>query len=1455
MSLFYKKISTKNAATIFAVAVMLMSGLYGITASLDNGGSLNTNLNTGGISGYSPPAQTSMLPIASYIPAVEKYHISQPTLLPQLNIGRDIHVTVFLKQPRQVALNDFLANLSNPRSSEYHKYLTMEQFDSQFGGNAAAYAQIVQYLQSQGVTHVRTSYDRLSVSFSASQQVVQCVFGVKMGLFSGNGHVFYMPESNPVLPATISGYISGVSGLSNYSRFLIHYAPLGQLRAISYAGGSKTASSGYLAPPTVNGVQFIYGSDMQVAYDEQGLFTQYGYPNGTVIATILWGGQYTGSPITTPYGSLTTGQYVGSFVPSNIYDYYNETLPSYEPHSHVYGVPLSGAPPPGHLAAFDSTGAVFENTLDLEMAGSTAPGSSIYNVYSNSNSLSSLVSDFSYVLNPNASYKALDNVSVISNSWGSKDINCTGWLTYLQEAQARGITVLAASGDSGDNSASSKYFGSQLWFPASMAYNTFGTIAVGGTTVTLNANLEIQSQINWNISSSDTADGGPVGTTSGISSIFKEPSWQLDSSANALIAGSGRGVPDIAAIANNTLITITCGNYTYYASNASTGGLFYYSWGTSIASPLTAGIIAEIDHVLNTSGEAKVGFLDPTLYALGNMQYQKQTNTSTTGYLDTGGYNLTTSMNPFFPVIKGNNNVYHARYGYSLLDGWGSIDAYNLTGFLLNASFKQDYYALSGVCDNLSLSYLKVTSYNTTSGAVYTTYNASIQQNFFLANEMGQPTYWVQNVIYIVGSNASGFSVYYTGWVIYPFYGLYPGTVYRYNFPLGEVLKMPHYFNIKTLLDASTSLMNRSVSFYVNLHEVTLPVPGAAYIIGSLNYSYYFRNYSLFGGPYPDNIFQGGLSPQFAIVGGPSLMCGDYMPPTSGTIVTRIEPMSGNAWIIPSTTTFDLNNTQTGETAKNLYFTSDGNGKWNVGIRSGSGTQGIISYNVPGYLVSFIPTNLPSSVVWYVNISNASGPVKSGHSTGKIEFCLLNGSYNFTISSTNKSYAPSIYSGSFRVSSLSVNESIAFSLVTYAVTFAESHLPAGTEWYVNVTGEPSISGTASTLSTDLPNGSYSFTASSVDKSYGFNGGNFAVNGAATPVNVAFQASYLVSFSETGLPAGDFWFVNITGRAGSGSIGTSSYSVMLINGTYAYTVSTSDKDYRPSYYSGSVGVDAAPASAAVVKFSAVNYTVTFVSSDRLPSTWYVNISGQSMSGADGANITYDLSNGTYTYSVAIQNKTYSPSSYTGTFAVSGKNSTIDVYSHIVLFSTTFASSGLPSADTWYVNVSSAGGGKLGYHGSGTISTQLTNGSYTYTVASSDKDFAPDSYTGTFTVTGSSSAITVAFHPVLYTVKFTESGLPSGTQWSVTMNGNSVSSSNQTAAFAVTNGSYSYSVSSVNGYSLNRASGTVNVSGSGVTLSMTYTANPAPPSIPIYYVIAGILVLAVIAGIILTRRRKT
>ena len=82
------------------------------------------------------------------------------------------------------------------------------------------------------------------------------------------------------------------------------------------------------------------------------------------------------------------------------------------------GVPINGAVKPGLSATYDTTGANDENTLDLEMVGSTAPGASIYNVYGPNSTYLSIDSAFAFILNPNSTYKALDNVSVITNSWG-----------------------------------------------------------------------------------------------------------------------------------------------------------------------------------------------------------------------------------------------------------------------------------------------------------------------------------------------------------------------------------------------------------------------------------------------------------------------------------------------------------------------------------------------------------------------------------------------------------------------------------------------------------------------------------------------------------------------------------------------------------------------------------------------------------------------------------------------------------------------------------------------------------------------------------------------------------------------------------------------------------------------------------------------------------------------------
>ena len=413
---------------------------------------------------------------------------------------------------------------------------------------------------------------------------------------------------------------------------------------------------------------------------------------------------------------------ISAFDPSDIYAYYNATLPSYEPHAKVYGVPINGAVKPGLSASYDATGANCENTLDLEMVGSTAPGASIYNVYGPNANLVCIDSAFAFILNPNTTYKALDNVSVITNSWDSTDNNNTPWYDYLQEAQTRGISVLASSGDSCDNTASPKYFGSTVYFPSTMAYDNFGVTAVGGDTLTLASNLHILNETAWYETYSYT-NGSPVGSTGGISTLFKEPIWQLDTEANNSINGQGRGVPDISAIANNTIVYITIGG----------NPCVLIFEGTSVASPVEAGIIAEINAVLNHYNQSNLGYLNPLLYSLGNSQITTMKTTTYTGFIQTGKYNSTLPALPFYNVIYGHNHLYNAAYGYNLVTGWGSIDAYNMSLYVLNVNRSLSSVGLKGVADNLHLSGLNVTSYfyNSTTGTyniVNTAYNAANHQ-------------------------------------------------------------------------------------------------------------------------------------------------------------------------------------------------------------------------------------------------------------------------------------------------------------------------------------------------------------------------------------------------------------------------------------------------------------------------------------------------------------------------------------------------------------------------------------------------------------------------------------------------------------------------------------------------------------------------------------------------------
>jgi YVTN family beta-propeller protein len=390
----------------------------------------------------------------------------------------------------------------------------------------------------------------------------------------------------------------------------------------------------------------------------------------------------------------------------------------------------------------------------------------------------------------------------------------------------------------------------------------------------------------------------------------------------------------------------------------------------------------------------------------------------------------------------------------------------------------------------------------------------------------------------------------------------------------------------------------------------------------------------------------------------------------------------------------------------------------------------------------------------------------------------------------------------------------------YTLTFTESGLPSGTSWSVTINGTTQSS-TTNTITFSVPNGTYSYMVATANKNYKPNpsSGLITVSGSNVSISISFSLeTYTVNFVETGLPSG-YWYVNITGLPSSGPIPSSqaSYSLSLPNGSYSYTVSTGNKEYKPSY-TGYFTVNGTNVNIAI-KFTLVTYTITFTESG-LPSgtIWYVNLNnGQSFSSTTNI-ITFNEPNGTYPFKIIIGNNDYAPKPSSGIVTVSGSNVDQIITFYLVEYSISFNEEGLPSGTTWYVNLSN---GQLYSSSTNTITFNETNGTYSYTVTSSNKEYSPAQYSGSFIVNGATVSESITFNLITYKISFTESGLPSGTNWSVTLNGITKSSSNDTNIFNEPNGSYSYIISGISGYRANTYSGTINVNGNSVSVSINWT----------------------------------
>lgn len=281
-----------------------------------------------------------------------------------------------------------------------------------------------------------------------------------------------------------------------------------------------------------------------------------------------------------------------------------------------------------------------ETEADIEMLQGTAPGAGIL-VYEAPNSATSnqtAIDLYSRIVSD-------DRAAVVTTSWGNAesessndDLNAMDQI--LQEAAAQGQAFFAASGDSGayDDAGNGPGSDTQLAvdFPASDPWVT----GIGGTTLRTNGSQYL-SETAWSNSTSRT----PEGTGGGLSSFFARPGYQTGPGVDNQYSDGHRQVPDVAADADpNT-------GYAVYTVGSRSSAGWGVIGGTSAAAPLWASFAAIVNQALGRN----LGFLNPTLYALGQRA-------------------SSFSPPPFHDVTTGTNLYYPATPGWDYATGWGSFD-------------------------------------------------------------------------------------------------------------------------------------------------------------------------------------------------------------------------------------------------------------------------------------------------------------------------------------------------------------------------------------------------------------------------------------------------------------------------------------------------------------------------------------------------------------------------------------------------------------------------------------------------------------------------------------------------------------------------------------------------------------------------------------------------------------
>jgi kumamolisin len=504
------------------------------------------------------------------LPGSERKTISGVQDIGPVDEGERIEVTLVTR--RRAELPDEL--VTGPAT------ISTEELANRYGTDPADVDRVREVLAGYGleVTSAHPGSRRVKVTGTAAQ--LTRAFGTTLRRVSSPGLVgeglveHRYREGRLMVPAGLEGIVLAVLGLDNRPQASPHFR----------LSKEAAAPSSYTPLQVAQAYQFPAGTD----------------GTGQTIAILEFGGGFSANDLQSYFSGLG--------------------LPA-------LSVKAASVDSASNAPGSDPSGADGEVLLDIEVAGSVAPGAAQV-VYFGPNT------DQAFVDAISDAAQATPTPIVISISWGGPEDSWSGQSRSsidqaLSDAAALGITVTVAAGDNGSSDGATDG-NNHCDYPASSPY----ALGCGGTRLEADPSTgAISSETVWN----DGASGGATG--GGVSAAYGVPSWQASAGVPAAPSPGGRGVPDVAGNADPQT-----GYQVLVDGNQAVIG------GTSAVAPLWAGLIARLAQATGR----KFGLLQPVLYS------------GVTPGTDVAGFN---------DITSGNNGAYAAGPGWDACTGLGSPSA------------------------------------------------------------------------------------------------------------------------------------------------------------------------------------------------------------------------------------------------------------------------------------------------------------------------------------------------------------------------------------------------------------------------------------------------------------------------------------------------------------------------------------------------------------------------------------------------------------------------------------------------------------------------------------------------------------------------------------------------------------------------------------------------------------